>query len=317
MIGPSDAQGLEHFPFRLSREQRRVGWDRDADPALIVPSGTIEAIDSSGGQISERSTASDLATVDFGLVDPFHGPVYVEGARPGHVLQVDLLAFAPRNYGWTGIFPGFGLLPDEFTEPWLHVWELRGDEAPFVHGIKLPVEPFCGVVGVASDQPGILEAIPPRRTGGNLDSKHLRAGTTLYLPVEVEGALFGIGDSHAAQGDGEVCGTAIEVSMEVTVRLSVRRDFVVASPEYEFVRPLERSSAAAAGYHVTTGVGPDVHGAVQDATRHMIRKLTRDQRLDPYQAYALCSTAVDLKISEIVDAPNWVVSAFLPRDIFR
>jgi acetamidase/formamidase len=304
--------------FHVELSECRIGWDREAPPVLAVPSGaevTVEVVDSSGGQLVETSTVEDAGRLDFSLVDPFQGPVFVEGARPGDVLQVDLLAFEPKTYGWTAIFPGFGLLADEFPEPWLHVSSLRSGRAEFVRGMRLPIEPFCGVVGVARDEPGNLDVIPPRRTGGNMDSKHLRAGTTLYLPVEVEGALFGIGDTHAAQGDGEVCGTAVEASMDVALRLTVRRDFRLETPEYEFVRPLERASAAAAGYYVTTGIGPDLMVAVRDAVRHMIDKLGRGHGLDPYEAYAVCSTAVDLKISEVVDRPNWVVGAFLPRDI--
>lgn len=305
--------------FHVAQGQRRIGWDRSAPPVLTVPSGavlTIDVIDSSGGQLTDKSTLQDVANIDFARVDPFHGPVLVEGARPGDVLQVDLLEFVPKGYGWTANMPGFGLLADEFPNPWFHVWELGPARAKFVKGITVPIEPFCGVIGVARDEPGNLDVIPPRRTGGNMDSKQLQAGTTLYLPVEVEGALFGLGDTHAAQGDGEVCGNAIEAPMDVTLRLTVRRDFKLETPEYEFVRPLERASAATAGYYVTTGIGPDLFEATRDAIRHMIAKLVRSHALDRYEAYALCSTAVDLKISEIVDQPNWVVAAFLPRDIF-
>ncbi|HEY5484129.1 MAG TPA: acetamidase/formamidase family protein [Propionibacteriaceae bacterium] len=305
--------------FHVTREQRRIGWDRTAPPVLAVPSGaelTIDVIDSSGGQLTDTSTLEDVANIDFARVDPFHGPVYVEGAHPGDVLQIDLLEFVPKGYGWTANMPGFGLLADEFPDPWFHVWELGETRAKFVKGISVPIEPFCGVIGVARNEPGNLDVIPPRRTGGNLDSKQLQAGTTLYLPVEVEGALFGLGDTHAAQGDGEVCGNAIEAPMDVTLRLTVRRDFTIETPEYEFVRPLERPSAAAAGYYATTGIGPDLFEATRDAIRHMIDKLGRSHGLDRYEAYALCSTAVDLKISEVVDQPNWVVGAFLPRDLF-
>jgi len=302
----------------LAAAQRRVGWDRDAPPALTVRSGTevaIDVVDASGGQLRAGSTRDDLAALDFGLVDPFQGPVFVEGARPGDVLQVDLLEFRPNGFGWTAVIPGFGLLAADYPEPWLKLWDVRGERATFDERIGISIEPFCGVVGVASSTPGNLDAIPPRRTGGNMDSKHLRAGTTLYLPVEVDGALFGLGDTHAAQGDGEVCGTAIEAPMQAAVRLTVRRDIAIETPEYEFVRPLERPSAAAAGYEVTTGIGPDLLEATRDAVRHMIDRLGR-RGLDPYAAYALCSVAVDLKISEVVDRPNWVVAAFLPRDLF-
>jgi acetamidase/formamidase len=157
--------------------------------------------------------------------------------------------------------------------------------------------------------------VPPSRWGGNIDTKHLRAGTTLYLPVGVEGALFSLGDTHAAQGDGEVCGTAIETAMDVTVRLSVRRDFQIDAPQYrvsEGMLGAEQQSA----YHVCTGVGPDLMEATRDAVRAAIRHLEEQRGLDRREAYALCSVAADLRIHEVVDAPNWVVGMFLPLAIF-
>ncbi len=150
-----------------------------------------------------------------------------------------------------------------------------------------------------------------------MDIKQLRAGVTVYLPVEVEGALLGIGDTHAAQGDGEVCGTAIECSMTVSVRVSLRRDLKIDTPEYDVHLPLERRSAAQAGYHAVTGVGPDLMQATRQSIERMIAYLGTARGLDPQAAYALCSIAVDLKISEVVDAPNWIVSAFLPNDLFE
>ena len=157
---------------------------------------------------------------------------------------------------------------------------------------------------------------PAPRVGGNLDTRQLGPGTTLYLPVEVDGALFGVGDTHAAQGDGEVCGTAIEGAMTVTLRLSVRRDLEVDTPEFDVTTPLERPTAAAAGYHATTGIGPDLMQATRQSLTRMIAYLERSYDLGPEAAYALCSVAVDLRISEVVDPPNWVVSAFFPKDLF-
>jgi len=286
---------------------------------LSVVSGaevTVETMDASGGQLGPGSDHSSVRTLDFDLVNPVCGPVFVEGARPGDVLQVDILAVQPGSYGWTALIPGFGLLADRFEGPWLHVWEIEGGKAIFTDRVRVPVQPFCGVIGVAPAAPGLHSVIPPRRVGGNMDTRQLGPGATLYLPVEVEGALFGVGDTHAAQGDGEVCGTAIEGTMDVALRLSVRRDFHIEAPEFDVTRPLERPEAAAAGYHATTGVGPDLMGCVRDSIERMIAHLERQYGLSPEQAYALCSVAVDLRLSEVVDAPNWVVSAFLPKDLF-
>jgi acetamidase/formamidase len=305
--------------LHLRREQVHFGWSRDHEPLLSVSSGTeltVETQDASGGQLRPGSTSRSVSELDFERVNPVCGPVFVEGARPGDVLQVDILTVEPGLYGWTAIIPGFGLLADRFGEPWLHVWEFDRGAAIFTDRIRVPMQPFCGVLGVAPAEPGLHSVIPPRRVGGNMDTRQLGPGATLYLPVEVEGALFGVGDTHAAQGDGEVCGTAIEAPMTVSLRLSVRRDLAIDTPEFDVTRPLERASAAAAGYHATTGVGPDLMMAVRQSVERMISYLERHHDLSAEQAYALCSVAVDLRISEVVDAPNWVVSAFLPKDVF-
>jgi acetamidase/formamidase len=139
---------------------------------------------------------------------------------------------------------------------------------------------------------------------------------TLYLPVEVEGALFSVGDGHAAQGDGEVCGTAIETPMHATVRLTVRKDLSIPAPQFQTAGPLARRTNTGP-YYATDGIGPDLMAAARDAVRAMIDHLGRAYTLSPAEAYMLCSVAVDLKLCEVVDAPNWVVGAFLPLGIFQ
>jgi acetamidase/formamidase len=305
--------------IHLVRSQVHFGWNRDHQPLASVASGaevTLETQDASGGQLSPGATAAEIGTLDFERVNPVTGPIYVEGAMPGDVLEVELLSIEPGGWGWTAQIPGFGLLTDQFPDPWVHVWTLDGPRAPFLDGISVPLEPFCGVIGVALAEPGQHSVVPPRRVGGNMDIKQMRAGTTLYLPVEVEGALLSVGDTHGAQGDGEVCGTAIEAAMLVDMRVAVRGDLGIDTPEFDVRRPLERSSAAASGYHAVTGVAPDLMDATRQSVERMIAYLGSRYRVDPAAAYALCSVAVDLKISEVVDAPNWVVSAFLPSDIF-
>ena len=301
--------------------QVQLNWSNDRTPVVTVRSGselTLEVPDASAGQIGPGSGIDAVTGLDFEKVNPTCGPIYVEGARAGDVLAIEILRMEMSSYGWTAIFPGFGLLADQFASPWLKVWEIGGDGwASFRDGISVPLKPFCGVIGLAPAEPGVHSVIPPRRVGGNLDVKQLGPGATLYLPIEVEGALLGIGDTHAAQGDGEVCGTAIESPSTVTVRLSVRRDLDVDAPEFDVTRPLEGPEAAVAGYHATTGVAPDLMAATRQAVERMIVHLTRRYGLEPQEAYALCSVAVDLKISEVVDAPNWVVSAFLPLDLFH
>nr|WP_272211984.1 acetamidase/formamidase family protein [Marinicella sp. W31]MDC2877877.1 acetamidase/formamidase family protein [Marinicella sp. W31] len=165
-------------------------------------------------------------------------------------------------------------------------------------------------------EPGNHSVIPPRRVGGNMDIRDIAAGTTLYLPVEVDGALLSIGDTHAAQGDGEVCGTAIESAMDVSVTVEVIRDAAPKTPHFSAPGPISRHLDAA-GYEVTTGIGPDLMQAAREAVSNMIEHLGRTRNLDPVDAYMLCSVCGDLKISEIVDAPNWVVSFYFPRIVFE
>jgi acetamidase/formamidase len=295
-------------------------WDNSIEPALEVASGEVVEFsvrDASDEQIKADSTAEDVAELDFDYVNPVSGPVFVRDARPGDVLAVEILEFRPSEWGWTALIPGFGLLADEFPEPWLRISRVDAERGrvAFADNIELPYEPFPGTIGVAPAEPGPHSIVPPSRWGGNMDTKHLRAGTTLYLPVGVEGALFSVGDTHSAQGDGEVCGTAIETAMDISLRLSVRRDFQIEAPRYR-VPPGSLPRAEGTGYHVSTGVAPDLMEATRQAVRATMEHLGDRHGLAREEAYALCSVAVDLRIHEVVDAPNWVVGAFLPDDIF-
>jgi acetamidase/formamidase len=296
-------------------------WDNSIEPALEVEDDEaieLHVRDASDEQIRADSGAEDVTKLDFDHVNPVSGPVFVKGARPGDVLAVEVLEFRPPDWGWTALIPGFGLLADEFPEPWLRISRVdpAAGRVAWSDEISLPYRPFPGTIGVAPAEPGSHPILPPSRWGGNLDTKHLVEGTTLYLPVGVEGALFSLGDTHAAQGDGEVCGTAIETAMDVAVRLSVRRDFQIDAPQYRLPEGA-LAEAARPAYHVCTGVGPDLMEGAKDAVRATIRRLEEERGLGREEAYALCSVAVDLRIHEIVDAPNWVVGAFLPDDIFE
>ena len=300
----------------VDRDQYHLAWDRAIEPVATVASGTvveIEMLDASCGQITAASTADDLRTLDFSRVNPAHGPIAVEGAEPGDSLEIELLDFQPASWGWTASIPGFGLLADDFPDPALRITPLLGETAAFLPGISVPLAPFCGGLGVAPAGAGPHSTIPPAEFGGNMDTRHLTAGATLFLPVFAPGGRFSMGDGHAAQGDGEVCGTAIETPMRALVRLSVRKGLKITAPE--FVTPGPRSATTAAAYG-TDGVAPDLMTATRDAVRRMIEYLGRDHGMSPIDAYMLCSVAVDVVISEVVDAPNWIVTAYCPLSIF-
>lgn len=303
----------------VAREQRHLAWDRSVPPVLQIASGeivTIDAVEASGGQLGPDSTLADMATLDFAACDPVQGPIFVEGAEPGDTLEIEILELTPAAWGWTAIIPGFGLLGDEFPDPALKIWHLADGYGEFAPGIRIPLEPFCGEIGVAPGVDGAFSTIPPGPHGGNIDTKHLTAGARIFLPVLTPGALFSIGDGHAAQGDGEVCGTAIETPMQIRLRLTVRNDLAVPELQYRTPGPLTPRTNTAP-YYATTGHGPDLMEAARTAVRHMIAHIERTYGLSRADAYMLCSVAADLKINEIVDAPNWIVGAYLPTSIFE
>ncbi len=307
--------------IHVHREQWHLAWDHSITPIATIASGetvSFDTLDASCGQIGSTSTVDAIRNLDFSRVDQVSGPIYVEGATPDDTLEIEFLDLQPADWGWTALIPGFGLLADEFPEPALKIWHLEGGAdgvAEFAPGIRIPLAPFCGEIGLAPAADGALSTIPPYRHGGNMDTKHLTKGAHLYLPVEVPGALFSLGDGHAAQGDGEVCGTAIETPMRATVRLTVRKDFPVNEPQFLTGGPLiQRVNTAP--YYATDGVGPDLVEATRKAVRHMIQHLQRTYGLSREDAYMLCSVAVDLKLCEVVDMPNWIVGAFLPQSIF-
>jgi acetamidase/formamidase len=285
------------------------------DPGDTVVFGTRDAAD---GYYSPRSTSADAAARGPFRGHPLTGPVRVEGARPGDVLVVEILEVTPAaSFGWTAIRPGRGLLPEsDFPKAFLQIWDLAdGTHARMGPGIAVPIAAFPGVMGTALDEPGGHSTMPPRKNGGNMDVKQLTSGSTLYLPVWVEGALFSTGDAHAAQGDGEVCVTAVEMSARITARLDLRRGQAQPEPTLRTRGPLAPETNRGP-FFATTAHGPDLFAAAQQAIRYMIDHLVRERGLSREQAYVLSSVAVDLKISEIVDAPNWIVSAFLPESIF-
>jgi acetamidase/formamidase len=305
--------------IHVSRDQNHLAWDPAIPPVASVGSGDVvelDCLDASFGQLDADSTNETLANLDFGRVDQVTGPVEVAGAEPGDTLQIDLLEFEHADWGWTASIPGFGLLADDFPDGEYKVTRLQpgAAKAEFWPGITVPLAPFCGVIGVAPTA-GPLSTIPPDVHGGNMDTRHLVAGSTLFLPVFQPGARISVGDGHATQGDGEVSGTAIETPMRARVRLTVRKDLHLAAPEF-LAAPDPNAELRNGRRYATDGIGPDLMQAAKDAVRRMIEWMGREHGLDPMRAYLLCSVAVDLRISEIVDVPNFIVTAHCPLGIF-
>ncbi|MCW4113833.1 acetamidase/formamidase family protein [Aurantimonas sp. MSK8Z-1] len=308
--------------YTIHGRSHHFGWDNSFAPVQhAAPGSTIEfeCLDSSGGQLNRTSTVADVPALDFGKINPVTGPIFVEGAEPGDALKVTIEAFKPSGFGWTANIPGFGLLADQFKDPALTIWSYDPaslEPSAFGSHGRVPLKPFAGTIGVAPAEPGHHSVVPPRRVGGNLDIRDLSAGTVLYLPVEVAGALFSVGDTHAAQGDGEVCGTAIESPMNVVLKLDLVKGANLKMPRFTTAGPVTRHLDAK-GYEVTTGVGPDLMEGARIAVGEMVELLASRYNLDPVDAYMLVSTCGDLRISEIVDMPNWVVSFYFPRCVFE
>lgn len=212
------------------------------------------------------------------------------------------------------MIPGFGLLTEDFPDPALAISTIADQMAVLPFGVRIPARPFCGVLGVAPGAPEPLPMIPPGSHGGNMDTKHLVAGSRLFLPVQVPGAMFSLGDGHAAQGDGEECGTAIETPVAVTVALRV----------HQTPTPLRAPEFISAGYadlpgprFSAQGIGPSLEAAAKDAVRRLIDRLSTESGLSPAETYMVCSIAADLRIAELVDAPNWVVTASYPLSLLE
>lgn len=301
-------------------EKVHYTWDVRHEPAMEIDSGDVVIVrtrDVSDNQITPASTASVLAGLNWDRVYPLAGPIHVKGAQPGDTLAVEIADIRTEGWGWTAILPGFGLLCDDFKEPYLRIFDLtHGDAAYLQDRIAIPIEPFFGTMGVCPAGANKQAVMPPGAFGGNMDTRQLARGATLYLPVQVEGALFSCGDAHAAQGDGEVCVTGIECPMYAALRFTLQPGRRIPAPQFAIPGPLV-PRVNQGGWYGTTGVGPDLYAAAQDAVRAMIAHLSGTYGLPAQDAYVLASLCVDLKISEIVDAGQYIVSALLPLAVVR
>lgn len=310
----------------VRRSQCHLAWDNSIPPVLTVNSGetvTFDCLDASNGQITPFSTPGTLASLVFSQLDQVNGPVYVTGAKPGDTIEVEVIEVKTSSWGWTGLIPGFGLLSDdpEFAQPALKLYELDTEQGwtwfDKAKGIRIPLRPFPGEIGVAPGKAGAHSTIPPYKTGGNLDTRYFTKGTKVYLPVEVEGGLVSVGDGHAAQGDGEVCGTAIETPITITLRLTVVKGMPYVKTPHFLVPPEHPfSSIGDAGYYATTGVEDSLLAATRAAVQHMITFLGAQYGLSRVEAYMLVSVAGELKLHEVVDMPNYVVGCMMPKGVF-
>jgi acetamidase/formamidase len=292
-------------------------WDNTLEPVLRIASGDTVHYDlrmAGHGQVAQGD-GYEQSAFDFATLYHLSGPLHVEGAQPGDTLRIEILSLETGDWGWAAVLPDSGLLPDDFPEPWVGTFDLRErgsvEAAP---GIRVPTAPFLGTMGTHPDAPAVAPVFPPHKGGGNIDTRHLTAGSTLWLPVWCEGALFSCGDPHAAQGDGEVCVTAIECDMRASLRFTVEHR-TIGAPRFQTGGPLLTASEEA-GHFGAMGLHADLMEGARAAVREAIAWLVAEHGLSEREAYVLCSLAGDLKILEIVDAGVWNVGFTLPLSIF-
>jgi len=300
----------------LSAEPTHSRWNRALPPRLrIEPGDTVhlECVDSSGSQVHPGMTLPQYLAIDRGRIHALSGPIFINGAEPCDVLQIDVLEVAHKGWGWTSVVEGLGFLKQRFVDPYLFLWQLEGEISRSLSPAVVPLRPFCGVMGVAPAEDGEFRTRPPGIFGGNMDVRELCAGSTLYLPVQNSGALFSAGDAHAAQGDGEVCINGIECPVDATLRFLLHKRRPLAGPLVKSAAAKKPSLDAEAWIVVESS--PDAIAAARAATSRMIDLLAEHWGFSDVHAYLLCSVAMHLKLSQVVNEPMFTVSASMPKHL--
>ena len=293
-------------------------WNRALRPRLtIAPGDTVhmECVDSSGSQVHPGINLPEYLKINRELIHALTGPIFVEGAEPGDVLQVDVLDIQHKGWAWTSVVGGLGFLKQRFSDPFLFLWKLEGAVSSSLAPAVVPLHTFCGVMGVAPAEDGEFRTRPPGIFGGNMDVRELCAGATLYLPVLNRGALFSAGDAHAAQGDGEVCINGIECPADVTLRFQVHKQRALAGPMLETAAARKLESDAQAGEWIVVESGAEATAAARAATSRMIDFLADRWGFSAVHAYLLCSVAMKLRLSQVVNDPIYTVSAAISKRI--
>jgi acetamidase/formamidase len=301
--------------YSLSANPFHSRWNRALEPRLrIAPGDTVhlECVDSSGAQVHPAMTLPDFLKIDRGLIHALTGPIFVEGAEPGDVLQIDVIEVAHKGWGWSSVIAGLGFLKDRFAEPYFFRWQLEHAVSQSLAPAIVPLRPFCGVMGVAPAEDGEFRTRPPGSFGGNMDVRELSSGATLYLPVLNSGALFSAGDAHAAQGDGEVCINGIECPADVTLRFHLHKRRRLTGPLIESSPYRSRTEEDA---WIVVESAADAIAAARAATSRMIDLLIDRWGFLDFHAYLLCSVAMHLRLSQVVNEPMITVSALIPKQV--
>lgn len=306
----------EHFIDRSFTYNR---WNRDYPERLRIESGDTVRIamnDASDGQVHPEMTVEQYKQIDRLKIHSLTGPIAVEGAAPGDQLQIEILKYEHEGWAWTSIVPGLGLLDDEFDEPFLHIWKLDGDKTRSMPGLTLDLNPFCGIIGLQREEAGEFATRPPGAFGGNMDVKHLVAGSTLFLPIFVDGAGLCAGDCHATQGDGEVCINGMEAPMTVTFKVTLIKDKPLSGPQIITPGELTFPRYTKKPFHAFIESDENPREACKRVVRRAIEYLMERVGLSREQAYVTCSVVLDLKVSQLVNVPTTTITGYLPEAIF-
>jgi acetamidase/formamidase len=302
----------------IDSDRKHHRWDSSLEPTLAIRSGDVVHFDlrMAGHLQIEKGMPIEDVHFNFDTLYNLLGPIWVDGAGPGDALEIDVLELQPGDWGWTAVLPELGLLPEEFPDAFVRYFDLvETDSARLADGVEIPIAPFLGTMGTHPETPAVADPFPPHRGGGNIDTRHLVAGSTLWLPVWCQGALFSCGDPHAAQGDGEVCVAAIECDMKALLRFTVRKQ-TISTPRFRTPGPLTPHTDSQE-YHGTMGIDPDLMQGAKKAVRGMIDWLEAEHGLSREDAYVLSSLAGDLKVLEVVDAGVFNVGFVLPLKVLR
>jgi len=298
----------------LSAEPIHSRWNRNLEPRIEIDSGDtvhLQCLDSTGAQVKPGTTVEEFLAIDRGRIHALTGPIAVKNAAPGDALEIEVLEVSHKGWGWSSVLPGLGFLKERFAEPYLFHWTLEGDLSRSLFPAVVPLRPFCGVMGVAPAENGEFRTRPPGIFGGNMDVRELHAGAKLYLPVFNQGALFSAGDAHAAQGDGEVCINGIECPADVTLRFRLHKDRSLSAPLIESAS----GTASQLESWIVIESADDAIAAARAATSRMIDLLCEHWGFSPVHAYLLCSVAMNLRLSQVVNEPMFTVSAALQKHV--
>lgn len=300
----------------LSAEPIHSRWNRDLAPRIEIASGDtvhMDCLDSSGSQVRPGMAIEQFLAIDRGRIHALTGPIAVSNAARGDTLEIEVLEVKHKGWGWSSVIPGLGFLKERFTEPFLFQWTLEENLSRSLFPAIVPLRPFLGVMGVAPAEAGEFRTRPPGAFGGNMDVRELCAGARLYLPVLNGRALFSAGDAHAAQGDGEVCINGIECPAEATLRFNLHKHRTLSAPIVESSDTQYPDRAADSWIVVESA--HDAIAAARAATSRMIDLLVEHWSFSAVHAYLLCSVAMKLRLSQVVNEPMFTVSAAMPKEV--